>query len=91
MRWDRLARLALLFVLVALVYLYASAGVRMLSAWRQSRHDRAVVAALAAEHSRLARQHNQLSSQSALEVQARQLGLIKQGEQPYLVSGLPRN
>jgi hypothetical protein len=29
-RWDRLGRLALLCVLVALFYLYLSAGVRML-------------------------------------------------------------
>ena len=31
MRWDRVGRLALLCVLVALIYLYVSAGVRMLS------------------------------------------------------------
>jgi len=90
-RWDRLARLALLAVLVALVYLYISAGVRMFSTWRQSRHDNASVAGLTSEHARLARQHEQLSGQAALEAQARKLGMMRRNEQPYVVSGLPDN
>jgi cell division protein FtsB len=90
-RWDRVGRLALLLVLVALIYLYASAGVRMLSTWQQSRHDRAAVSALQREHARLARQRRSLVGQSALEAEARQLGLIHAGEQPYVVSGLPGN
>ena len=38
-RWDRLGRMAMLCVLVALLYLYVSAGVHMLSTWRQARRD----------------------------------------------------
>ncbi len=91
MRWDRLARLALLGVLIALVYLYASAGVRMLSTWRQSRHDRSAVAALEAEHRLLVHQHEGLAGQAALEAQARKLGMMRRGEQPYVVTGLPSN
>ena len=90
-RWDRLARLALLGVLIALVYLYASAGVRMLSTWRQSRHDHAAVAALESEHRRLVQQHEGLTGQAALEAQARKLGMMRHGEQPYVVTGLPSN
>jgi cell division protein FtsB len=88
-RWDRLARLALLGLLVALVYLYASAGVRMLSTWRQSRHDHAAVAALESEHRQLLRQHEGLLGEAALEAQARKLGMMRRGEQPYVVTGLP--
>jgi hypothetical protein len=88
-RWDRLGRLALLCVLAALVYLYASAGLRMLSTWQQSRRDRAVVAGMEHEHIRLVRQHEGLSGQAALESAARQLGLMYKGEQPYLIGGLP--
>ncbi len=90
-RWDRLARVAMLFVLAALVYLYVSAGVHMFSTWRQSSRDHATVAGLEAEHRALLRQHNLLSTQSALEAEARRLGMVKPGEQPYLVGGLPRN
>jgi len=90
-RWDRVGRLALLFVLLALIYLYGSAGLRMLSAWQQSRHDRSVVAALEREHSQLQRQHELLSGPGASEAQARALGMIHRGEQGYVIKGLPEN
>ena len=91
MRWDRVGRLAMLCVLVALLYLYLSAGVHMFSTWRESRHDNAAVAALQREHISLARQHEELTKQATLEGEARQLGMMKKGEQPYVVSGLPAN
>ena len=90
-RWDRLGRIAMLLVLLALVFLYLSTGVRMLSTWSQSHRDRAIVASLEREHRRLVSEHNRLSSQSTLEAEARQLGWIRPGEQPYLVSNLPNN
>jgi hypothetical protein len=90
-RWDRLARLALLCVLVALVYLYASAGLRLLSTWRQSRHDRATVAVMEREHRLLLRRHEALSGQATLESEARQLGMMRPNEQPYVITGLPDN
>jgi cell division protein FtsL len=81
----------MLCVLTALVYLYVSAGVHMLSTWRQSHHDKAVVAALAVEHTKLLQQRAQLGKQSTLEAEARQLGMQKRGEQQYVVTGLPDN
>jgi cell division protein FtsB len=90
-RWDRLGRLAMLCVLGALLYLYLSAGVHMFSTWRQSRHDSAAVATLQREHRVLTRQHETLTKQATLEGEARQLGMMKKGEQPYVLSGLPRN
>lgn len=91
MRWDRVGRLAMLCVLGALLYLYLSAGIHMFSTWRQSRHDSAAVVAMEHEHARLLRQHETLSRQSTLEVEARQLGMMRRGEQPYVLSGLPGN
>jgi len=88
-RWDRLGRVAMLGVLVALLYLYGSAGVHMLSTWRQSRRDDAAVASMQREHSALIRQREALMRAGTLETEARQLGMIKSGEQPYLISGLP--
>ena len=79
----------MLCVLCALVYLYASAGVHMLSTWRQSRRDRATVAAMEREHRELKLQHETLGSQGTLETEARRLGMMRKGEQPYVVSGLP--
>jgi hypothetical protein len=90
-RWDRLGRAAMLCVLVALLYLYLSAGIHMLSTWRQSHRDSAVVVTMEHEHRLLVRQHERLSRQATLEAEARQLGMMKKGEQPYVVGGLPNN
>lgn len=83
--------MAMLCVLVALVYLYASAGVHMLSTWRQSHRDGAVVANMEREHKALVRQREALAAAGTLETEARQLGMMKSGEQPYVISGLPGN
>jgi hypothetical protein len=90
-RWDRLGRAAMLCVLCALVYLYVSAGVHMLSTWRQSHRDSAVVATLSREHTLLLRQHETLGKQSTLEEEARRLGMMKKNEQPYVVGPLPND
>jgi hypothetical protein len=90
-RWDRLARVAMLCVLIALVYLYASAGVHMLSTWRQSRRDNATVASMEREHALLVHQREALTAAGTLETEARQLGMMKSGEQPYVISGLSGN
>ena len=90
-RWDRLGRVAMLFVLGALVYLYLSAGVHLLSKLSQVRRDRAAVVALAREHAALASQHASLGLRGTIEEEARQLGMARPGEQPYIASGLPRD
>ena len=91
MRWDRLGRLALLFLLVALLYLYLSAGIHMLSKWSQDGRTSAAVVALKHEHAQLLAQHEVLARQATLEAEARQLGMIKPGEQPFIATGLPDN
>ena len=91
LRWDRLARAALLCVLAVLAYLYLSAGLHIVSSWRQARRDGAAVAALEHEHSALARRHAILVKPETVEVEARRLGMIKRGEQSYVVGGLPGN
>lgn len=90
-RWDRLGGAALLLVGTALLYLYLSAGIRMLSTWNQARYDNATLAALEREHLQLERQHEALGRRGSVEDAARQLGMVKQGEQSYIVTGLPDN
>jgi cell division protein FtsB len=90
-RWDRLGRIAMGGVLLALAYLYLSAGVHIFSTWRQAHRDDATVATMQREHRQLASQHESLSKQSTLEAQARRLGMVKQGERPYIISGLPND
>jgi cell division protein FtsL len=81
----------MLFVLLALLFLYLSTGLHMLSSWRQARHTDARVAAMKAEHSRLVAEHNRLSSQSNLEQSARALGMQRPNEQTLIIGGLPKN
>jgi cell division protein FtsB len=84
-------RIAMGGVLVALAYLYLSAGVHIFSTWRQSHRDNATVAAMEREYKTLSRQHESLARQTTLEAEARRLGMVKKGERPYIVSGLPND
>jgi len=88
-RWEQLGRLAMLAVMVALAYLYLSAGVRMFSTWRQARHDQATVRMMQDEHRRLVSQHELLSNPETVEGEARRLGLARSGERQYVLNGLP--
>jgi hypothetical protein len=81
----------MLFVLGALLYLYVSAGVHILSTWQQERRDNAAVTALEREHRLLMSQHEALRRQGTVEVEARALNMMGKGEQPYIVSGLPND
>ena len=71
--------MAMLCVLVALVYLYLSAGVHMLSTWRQSRARQRRGGGDGTEHGLLVRQHEALSGRATLEGEARQLGMMTPG------------
>jgi cell division protein FtsB len=81
----------MLAVLLAIVYLYLSAGLRLFSAWGESKHDAAQVQVLERQNRQLENQHKLLASPESVQVQARKLGMIRSGEQAYVVSGLPDN
>ena len=89
MRWDRLGRLAMLGVLGALLFLYLSAGISLLSTWSEARHAAGDVAGLRREYHVLNAQHAQLESPVWLESQARRLGWVFPGEHQYIIRGLP--
>jgi cell division protein FtsB len=81
----------MLCVMVALVYLYLSAGIRMLSSWGESKRDSAQVRVLEGQNRALRQQHATLASPTTVQEEARRLGMIRPGEQGYVVSGLPAN
>ncbi len=91
MRWDRVGRVALLCVMGALLYLYVSAGISLLSTWKEARRDSAQLAALEQQHTILEAQHAALTSPGTLVEEARRLGMVRAGEQTYIISGLPKN
>jgi cell division protein FtsB len=81
----------MLVVMIAIAYLYLSAGLRLFSAWGESKRDSAHVQALERRNRLLQRQHATLTSPGAVQAQARRLGMVRRGEQAYIVSGLPAN
>jgi hypothetical protein len=83
--------MAILGVMVAILYLYLSAGVRLFSAWGQSKRDSAQVRVLERQNRRLRAQHAELANPGTVQAEARRLGMVRRGEQAYIVSGLPSN
>jgi cell division protein FtsB len=90
-RWDRLGRIAMLCVMVAIACLYLSAGLRLFSAWGESKRDSAQVRVLERQNQVLRQQHATLASPGTVPADARRLGMVHPGEQAYIVGGLPAN
>jgi cell division protein FtsB len=88
-RWDRLARVVMMCVLGVLLYLYVSAGTSILTTWRSSVHHRAQLATLSAQNHRLQAQRAVLARPSTIVAEARRLGMVRPGEQAYVVRNLP--
>ncbi len=90
-RWDRVGRTAILMVLVGMALLY----VRPLSGFWAARGEaqtrRGEVQQLRQENTELRLRRDALKHGGALEAEARRLGLIRPGERPFVVEGLPKD
>jgi cell division protein FtsB len=89
-RWDRVARVGLLLVLLGVIALYVNPLRSYLSAQGEAEQRRAEVAELKRENERLRARKAELRDPRALEREARRLGMVKPGERAYVVSGLGR-
>ena len=81
----------MLGVAAALLYLYLSAGVSLYSTLREAHRNSAQVTVLERQNEQLLAQHTALAQPSTLVGEARQLGMERPGEQPYVIEGLPKN
>lgn len=88
-RWDRVARCALLIVLIGVVALYIGPARNYLSTFHQAQAARSKVSALARENVRLRAERRALENPLAVRRAARRLGMVKRGEVPFVVRGLP--
>lgn len=88
-RWDRLGRWALLFVLVLVVYLYIGPARNWITTYSEAGNKRKEVAALQAENVRLRARRSDFERPSAVEREARRLGMVKAGERAYVIQSLP--
>ena len=90
-RWDRVGRIAMLVVLLALVYLYFGAARSFLSTYSEAQHRRGEVTQLERANAALRARRAALHSPSTLEREARQLGMVRPGERAYVIQGLPNS
>lgn len=88
-RWDRVARLALLFVLAGLVWLAIGPAASLVTTWRDAGERQERVAELEAANERLAARRDELRDPAALEREARAMGMVGPGERSFVVKGLP--
>lgn len=79
----------LLLVLAAVVGLYVQQALAYLSVRGQAAHQRAILHQLSSETKRLTQQQRSLNDPATIEQDARALGMVKAGERPYVVTGLP--
>lgn len=79
----------LVVVLAVLFGLYLQQGLTFLSARGQASEQKEIVRQLTLQRGALLRQQKALNDPATIERDARALGMIKSGERPYVVTGLP--
>ena len=89
-RWDRIARCALLIVLFGVLLLYVGPARSYLSTYHQSQQARAQVSELRKQNRALRAERRALDRPLAVQRAARRLGMVKAGERAYVVGDLPR-
>jgi cell division protein FtsB len=88
-RWDRVGRVSLLLVLCVVAGLYAQRAVAYFSVHAQANQQRAIVQQLTRSNASLRAQQQSLGEPSTILTDARALGMVRPGEHPYEVTGLP--
>ena len=88
MRWDRVGRVGLLFVLLVVVGLYVQHALAYLSTRAQADQQLSIVRSLTRQNTQLERQQRSLMQPATIERDARALGMVRLGERPYVITGL---
>jgi cell division protein FtsB len=88
-RWDRIGRVGLLVVLCVVAGVYVQQGLAYLSVRSQAGHQRAIVEQLTRSNASLRAQQRSLNDPATIQRDARALGMVRVGEHPYELTGLP--
>jgi cell division protein FtsB len=89
-RWDRLGRVFLLGVLFVIVLMYVSPLTRWVTQKNTAKEDTAELHQLQAANTDLKARLSSLAGGQAIELRARSLGMVKQGERAFVIENLPR-
>jgi cell division protein FtsB len=87
-RWDRVGRIALGATLVVILCLYVSPARHWLQQSRTAGEQKQELRSLAEENGTLKKRVRTLRDPGALEREARRLGMVREGERPYVIEGL---
>ena len=88
-RWDRVARLSLVFALLLVLFMYVNPATEYWESWQLSRKTRAEVSTLREDNARLRLRARALQDPQRVELEARRLGMARPGERVYVGRGLP--
>jgi cell division protein FtsB len=88
-RWDRVGRVGLLVVLCVVAGLYVQQGLAYLSVRGQANRQQAIVRQLTQSNASLRAQQRSLNNPVTILRDARALGMVRVGEHPYEITGLP--
>jgi cell division protein FtsB len=88
-RWDRAGRIGLLVVLAVVVGLYVQHTLAYLATSSQAGQQQAIVDRLSRENANLERQQKSLANPATIIRDARALGMVRPGERPYVITGVP--
>lgn len=90
-RWDRLARVSLLLVLLAVVVSYLGPAANYIESWRLAKQTRAELQQLRTDNDRLRDRAKRLRDSNTIELEARRIGMARPGERAYVIRGLPKD
>ena len=88
-RWDRVGRIALLLTLGVILLLYISPAKHWLEQSSTANAQNAELRDLTDENRRLRERAEQLRDPAALELEARRLGMVRQGERSFVIENPP--
>ena len=88
-RWDRIGRVSLLVVVTVVAGLYVQRGLAYLAVRKQANQQKAIVQQLMRSNASLRAQQSSLGEPATIVSDARALGMVRPGEHPYEVTGLP--
>ncbi len=91
MRWDRVGRIGLLVVLAVVAGLYIRQGLSLLSTRSQTVRQEQIVSRLSHQNALLVAVQRSLNDPRVIERDARALGMVRPGEHPYVITGLPKH
>jgi len=88
-KWDRVGRIALTLVLAAVLYSYLNPAIDFVKTYTGTTAAKAKFHEQLRENKRLHKRIQSSGQVPVIEQEARQQGLVAEGERPFRINGLP--